>query len=240
MSKFIAVCGSPDSEKTVTSLKLAQEIYIATGKRVLFFSPDLTVPILGYLFPHCKESDLYSVGKTFDNTDIHKEDVLRNIVSVKSMPDFGYLGFKTGENKYTYPRPTEDKVLQLFSCMRELAEYIIVDCVSDMSDLISSMSKAEADIIIQIISPNLKCMAYYASNSEQFTVLNGRLLKVMVIDENDVFLPIEEVSSYFKKTDFTLPYSCALKGQSYKGLLSERLSDSKYKSAMRHIVKAVL
>lgn len=239
MSKFIAVCGSPDSEKTVTALKLAQEIYITTGNRVLFFSPDLTVPIMGYLFPHCKESDLYSVGKVFDNTDIYKEDVLRNIVTVKSMPDFGYLGFKMGENKYTYPRPTEDKVLQLFSCMRELAEYIVVDCVSDMSELISLMAKAEADMIIQIISPNLKCMAYYASNSEQFTALSGQVLKVMTIDENDIFLPTEEVSLHFKKADFTLPYSRTLKEQSYKGILSERLSDSKYKSSMHNIVKAV-
>lgn len=240
MSKFIAVCGSPDSEKTVTALKLAQEIYITTGNRVLFFSPDLTVPIMGYLFPHCKESDLYSVGKVFDNTDIYKEDVLRNIVTVKSMADFGYLGFKTGENKYTYPRPTEDKILQLFSCMRELAEYIIVDCVSDMSDLISSMAKSEADIIVQIMSPDLKCMAYYASNAEQFTTVSGRLLKVMTVNENDIFLPSEEVSSYFQKAEFTLPYSLALKKQSYNGTLSQRLSDSKYKSVMHSIVKAVL
>lgn len=240
MSKFIAVCGSPDSDKTVTALKFSQEIYEVTGKRVLFFSPDLSVPLMGYLFPHCKESDLYSVGKIFDNTDIYKEDVLRHIVTVKSMTDFGYLGFKTGENKYTYPRPTEDKVLQLFSCMRELAEYIVVDCNSDLSDLISSMAKSEADIIIQIISPDIKCMTYYASNAEQFTAVSDRLLKVMAINENDIFLPTEEVSLHFKKVDFTLPYSLALKKQSYTGTLSEKLSDSKYKSAMNAVVKAVL
>ena len=113
MGKFIAVCGSPESGKTVTALKLAQEIYEKTRQRVLFFSPDLSVPLMGYIFPHCKESDLYSIGKALDQTDIYKEDVLKRVVTVKTMTSFGYLGFKAGENKYTYPRPTEDKVLQL-------------------------------------------------------------------------------------------------------------------------------
>ncbi|MCM1297445.1 MAG: hypothetical protein NC311_18050, partial [Muribaculaceae bacterium] len=157
-----------------------------------------------------------------------------------TMMNFGYLGFKAGENKYTYPRPTEDKVLQLFSCMRELAEYIVVDCVSDPSDLISAMAKSEADRIVQIVSPDLKCMTYYASNAEQFAAISDRSVKVMTIGEKDMFLPTEEVSAHFKDVQFTLPYSWNLKKQIYTGTLSERLSDTKYKTEISKVVKAVI
>lgn len=240
MGKFIAVCGAPNSGKTVTAIKLAQEIYEETKARVLFFSPDLSVPLMGYLFPHCKESDLYSVGKALDQTDIYKEDILRRIVTVKTMMNFGYLGFKAGENKYTYPRPTEDKVLQLFSCMRELAEYVIVDCVSDPSDLMSAMAKSEADTIVQIVSPDLKCMTYYCSNAEQFAAISDRSVKVMTIGEKDMFLPTEEIAAHFKDVQFKLPYSWMLKKQVYTGTLAERLSDTKYKTEISKVVKAVI
>jgi len=165
MSKFIAVCGSPESGKTTLALKLAQELYYSMKTSVLFLSVDLNVPVMGYVFPHCKESDLYSIGKTLDKTDIYREDVMKQIVTVKTMMNFGYLGFKAGENKYSYPRPTEDKVLELFRCMSEIADYVVIDCVSDNEDFISTLAKREADVVIQTITPDLKCMTYFASNA---------------------------------------------------------------------------
>lgn len=240
MSKFIAVCGSPESGKTVTALKLAQEIYEITKKRVLFFSPDLSVPLMRYIFPHCKESDLYSVGEVLDRTDIYKEDLLKRIVTVKTMMNFGFLGYKAGENKYTYPRPTEDKIRQLFLCLRDTAEYIIFDCVSDSADLLSAMAKAEADKLIKVTSPDLKCITYFSSNSEQFSALDERTVAVMNIKEKDMYLPTEETLAHFKNIQFILPYSYALKKQTYTGTLSERLNDKKYESVINKIAKAVI
>ena len=98
MSKLIAVCGSPGSGKTGLALKLAQELYTITRKRVLLLSVDLAVPVMGYVFPHSKAGDLHSVGKALDKTEIYREDVMKQIVTAKSMPDVGYLGFKAGEN----------------------------------------------------------------------------------------------------------------------------------------------
>ncbi len=240
MSKMIAVCGSPDSGKTVTALKLAQAVYEETKKRVLFFSPDLLTPAMGYIFPNCSESDLYSVGCALDQTDICAEDVIRRIVTVRTMMNFGYLGFKAGENMHTYPRPTADKVTQLFSCMREIADYVIVDCVSDPADLISAMAGAEADAVTLIVSPDIKCMTYYASGEAQSAANGGRAVKVMNIKEKDMYLPTEEAAAHFKDVSVTLPYSWRLKKQTYTGTLSELLSDAKYKAGIVKLVKAVI
>ena len=85
MSKMIAVCGAPNSGKTVTSLKLAQEIYNLQNTSVLFLSPDLNVPSMAYLFPNGKDGELYSIGVTLDKTDIYKEDVIKQTVNIKTM-----------------------------------------------------------------------------------------------------------------------------------------------------------
>lgn len=104
MSKMIAVCGSPGSGKTTAALKIAQELYYEKKGVILFLSPDMSVPAMAYIFPHCKDSDLFSIGKALDKTDIFKEDVMKQIVSVKTMLNFGFLGYKAQENKFSYHR----------------------------------------------------------------------------------------------------------------------------------------
>ena len=240
MSKFIAVCGSPESGKTVTSIKLAQQIYAVTKKKIIVFSPDLTAPLLGYVFPHYKDTDLYSVGKALDHTDIFKEDVLRRIVTVKNMTDMGFLGFKAGENKYTYPRPTEDKIAELFACLRSMADYVIVDCVSDNADLISSMAKSEADIIVRLVTADLKTMTYYASHKDEYNAIKDKTVTVMNCKEKEMHLPSNDVLSCFKDTKYKLPYSFALNKQTYTGMLINTLKDNAYKKEISALCKAVV
>lgn len=239
MSKLIAVCGSPTSGKTTLGLKLAQEIYYSKKTSVLFVSVDLNVPIMGYVFPHCKASDLYSIGKTLDKTDIYREDVMKQIVTVKTMMNFGFLGFKAGENKYTYPRPTEDKVLDLFRCMNEIAEYVVVDCVSDTEDFISMIARREADVVVKAITPDLKCMTYFSSNNDAYLGCADKTVTVLNTLEKDLFLPFDEVKNHFKKVPFILPYSIAIKQQTITGTLSERLADRKYREVISNLAKAV-
>ena len=241
MCKFIAVCGAPGSGKTSVALKLAQELYHLTDRApILVFSPDLQVPSLGYIFPHRKASELYSIGKVLEQTDVYREDVLKHTVTTKEMEGLGYLGYKAGENKYSYPRPTEDKVQQLFSCMRELADFVIVDCSSDRTDLLSAMARNEADVVLQVTSPTLKTMCYYASNADQFESLSNSALQIMNIQDKDIYLPLQEVNNHFKGIPYMLPYCQGIKQQAITGTLSQMLTDRAYRSAARDIAKAVM
>lgn len=200
----------------------------------------MNVPCLAYIFPNCKEAELYSVGVALDRTDIYREDVLRQMNHVKTMENFGFLGYKAGENSFSYPKATEDKILNLFSLLKELADYVVVDCAGNADELISSMAKSHADRLIQLITPDLKCMAYYSSNAGMFEMSASNRIKVMNIADKDLFLPITEVANHFKGVDFTLPFSKALKQQTITGTLSERLPDAKYRSVAAGIAKAVI
>ena len=240
MGKMIAVCGSPNCGKTTAALKLAQEIYALKKVSVMFLSPDLNVPCMAYLFPNGKDSDLYSLGIALDKTDIYTEDVLKQTVNVKTMQNFGLLGFKLGENRYSYPRPTEDKVTQLFAVTKDNADYVIVDCTCDPDDMVSSIAKRDCDVAVQMFSPDMKCVSYYASCVNQFLLIEDKKIKVLNVMDKDIYLPIDEVETHFKGMTFKLPYERGLKQQMITGTLAERLGGCKYRSEIEKIAKAVM
>lgn len=113
MAKIIAVCGSPNGGKTTVAFKLAQEMYCNTDTGgVIFLSPSMTVPALGLLFPNYTPDSLFSLGGVLDNTDISQESILAHLVTVKDMPNFGCLGYKSDENKHSYAKLTDDIIVQ--------------------------------------------------------------------------------------------------------------------------------
>ena len=243
MGKFIAVCGSPESGKTVTALKLAQEIYEETRQRVLFFSPDLSVPLMGYLFPHCKESDLYSIGKALDQTDIYKEDVLKRVVTVKTMTSFGYLGFKAGENKYTYPAFDATKVRSLYSVLASLADYVIIDCTNSLKNPLSKVAVREADEVIRLSAPNLKSVSYLASQLPLYIDPMFRLeehIQGICVTDADLYMPIDEAKAQLHDVRFTIPFSRAVKQQMLDGNLYEVVNDKKFNDKFKAIVEKVV
>ena len=240
MGKMIAVCGSPNSGKTTAALKLAQEIYGLKKTTVMFLSPDLNVPCMAYLFPNGKDNELYSLGAALDKTDIYREDVLRQTVNVKTMQNFGFLGFKLGENRYSYPQPTEDKILQLFTVLRDSCDYVIVDCTCDSDDMVSSIAKRDCEIAVQMFAPDMKCISYYASCVNQFILIEDKRIKVLNTMDKDIYLPIHEAETHFKGMDYKLPYERDLKQQMITGALSERLGNCKYRSEIERLAKAVI
>ena len=241
MGKLIAVCGSPNSGKTVLSLKIAKSIYDNNkGHTVIYVSPDVTVPTLGYVFPNSKDENMYSIGAAIDKTDIFKEDIVKQFVTTKTMKDFAILGFKLCENRYSYPDPTEDKICQLFSSLRETADYTVIDCTSDESDLISNIAKRDCDVAVQVYNPDIKSMVFYASCINQFLMIEGKAVKVLNTLDNDIYLPMDEVKKKCGDIPFIVPYSRPIKQQMITGTLIEKLHDGKYLKAVDSIAKAVI
>lgn len=240
MSKVIAVYGSPSSGKTTFSLKLAQEVYTHSKSKVIFLSPDTKVPSLPYIFPHFKADDLYSLGQALDKTDIFGEDILKQLVATKAMRNLGYLGFKANDNQYSYPRPTTDKLTALFKQMKELADYIVVDCSTDEEDAISAFALSVAETGIRLVTADLKSIGYFASQAYRYVDIEERSITVLNTTENDVFLPVDEIKAHFQSVSAILPYSRELKRQISTGTLSEKLLDRKYGRRVAEIAKKVI
>lgn len=239
MSKLIAVSGSPGSGKTTVAVKLAQELQGYSNSVVIYISFDWNTPSLSYIFPQNKSEDLFSVGKIFNMTDIYKEDVLKQTVTSKEIPNLGYLGLKCGENRYTYPFPTEDKVLALFEVLKNLADYVIVDCTCNTDDIVSEYAVKTADLIINVISPDLKGVTYMVS-ADKGALDASRSLNAVNTICNDIYLPIDEVSRYLGEIQTVIPYSSEIKRQSVTGMLATRVSDKRYRAALAKIIGRVI
>ena len=235
MSKLIAVNGPPGSGKTITSLKLAQEIYAITHKSVMFVSPDHVIPTMGIIFPHSKQAKIQSIGKTLDRTNIYQDDVIAATNTTKFMENFGYLGYKTGEDQFTYPAPTDGKITDMFQSMKQIAEYIVVDCDRDQNEQISSLARGYADHVISLFNPNLQSMSFYGQN-----LIPEGTIKTMVILDKDLLLPQKEVIAHFRGTNAKIPYSRAVKQQSLNGTLTQFVKDSGYRHALTQLAKAVI
>lgn len=229
MPKLIAFYGSPGSGKTSIALKTAMETYIQTKDEVIaFLSPDMTVPSIALLFPNYAPDEVVSLSEIFDNTAITNESLLENGVTVKNMKDFFALGFKAGENRFSFPTPTPEKINSLFSALSDVAGYIFVDCTNDETDAISQNALAIADAVVRIITPDLKGMAWYSSNKNSDRTEGEDLFNVVSVTEKDLYLPTEEVCTKLHSIAALLPYSRALKQQMLDGRMYERLSDKAY------------
>lgn len=241
MAKIIAVIGSPGSGKTTVTLKLAQELYCATTNgAVIYVSPSLKVPALGVLFPNYTPDSIFSLGKMLDKTDIYEEDVLNHLVTVKAMKNFGCLGYKAGENKYSYPDLTDDKVKALFDVLHKMVGYVFVDCTEEENDLISQYALGMADEVIMVISPDIKSMVYLSSNESILGNHADRALRVLNVNEHELYSPIDDVRTNVKNIAFILPYSNQIRSQHLDGLLYDRAKDKKYRTEISKIINRIM
>lgn len=238
---MIAVIGSPGSGKTTVTLKLAQELYCATTNgAVIYLSPSLKVPAIGVLFPNYTPDSIFSLGEMLDKTDIYEEDILNHLVTVKSMNNFGCLGYKAGENRFSFPVLTEDKVKSLFDVLHKMAGYVFIDCTEEENDLISQYALGVADEVILVLSPDLKSMVYLSSNESVLGSHADRAVRVLNVNENELYPPVDDVKSNVRNISFVLPYSKQIRGQHLDGLLYERAKDKKYRSELSKIVNTIM
>ncbi|MBP9989776.1 MAG: ATP-binding protein [Ruminococcus sp.] len=123
MGKIIAVYGSPGSGKTSLSLMLARELYLKASDKgkVIFLSSDLNVPSIGLIFPNYKPDEIGTLSAVLDSTDISENNLLKNSVTIKSLNNFCCLGFKSGDNRYSFPVPTQNKLNSMFDILSEMS-----------------------------------------------------------------------------------------------------------------------
>lgn len=243
MAKFIAIWGSPNSGKTTFSTKLAKSIYEEYQSTVIVLYADNETPTLPVVCPNYKKEDIFSIGVPLSKTDVTAEDVVKQIVTVKNKLNFGVLGFIDGENKYTYPAFDETKVRSLFSVLSTLADYIIIDCTSRLSNPISRVAIKEADEVIRLATPDLKSVSYYASQMQLYADpafrLNEHIQGINVPDE-DLYMPIEEAKSHLHDVSFTVSYSRQVKQQMLDGKLYESVNDKRFNEKFKAIVEKVV
>ena len=242
--KIIAVWGSPHSGKTTFATKLATAIYSSFESTVITLYTDLQTPILPVLFPFEKPEDLGSVGYPLSRTEVEQSDIIASLVTVKEMQNFGFLGYRTGENKYTYPKYGKAKAEDLLNALCKLADYVIVDCTSNPEDnTLAGTAIEKADQIIRLSSPDLCSISFFLSQLPVYSDSRFRLddhIQGINIPDADVLIPIEEAKAQLGEVSFTLPYSSAVKEQFQQGKLHAKTTDKRFEARIREIAGKVV
>ncbi len=242
MSRSIAVWGSPGSGKTSFAVKLACAIYEQYNAVVLLLSADMITPSLPVLFPHRKAYELPSVGVPLSRTEITPDEVIRSVVTVKDKMNFGVLGFRDSENKYSYPTFDSIKANELITVLQSLAHIVIVDCTSEMDEL-SQAAVQRADTVLRLATPDLKSVSFFASQLSVYADAAYKCEQHIVglnVTDNDVFMPLEDTKAHFGGVSFTLPYCREIKQQMLDGELCRRVSDKKHNAKMKKIISNIM
>ncbi len=241
---IIAVWGSPNSGKTTFSTKLASTIYEKYKKTVIVLYTDMDTPVLPVMFPNFKSEHLASVGTALSKPEILQDDVIQSLVTIKGKQNYGFLGFRDGENKYTFPRFSEGKVEDLLDTLAGISDYVIVDCASNLEiNTMSAVAVNRAEYIFRLASPDLKAVSWHLSQLPIYTDKRYRLnehIQGINIPSTDVFMPLEEMKSHMRDLTFIVPYSHAIKEQMQEGRLYLKSTDRNFEVCMNRIAERIV
>ena len=243
MAKTIAIWGSPHSGKTTFATKLACAIYEEYQSTVIIVYSDMVTPTLPMFFPNEKSENMTSIGNVLSEVEITKESVVKQIMTVKSKVNLGFLGFRDGENKFTYPRFDEDKLNTMLASIGELCDYLIVDCTSSLSNPIAGAAIKTAGQVIRLASPDLLSVSFFSSQLRLYSDPAYRLneqINGLNIPNSDLFMPIEDARKRIPDIRFTIPYCREVKQQMLDGKLYAEISDEKFNEKLRAIAEKVV
>ncbi len=242
--EIIAVWGSPGSGKTTFATKLASAIFEKYRKTVIVLYTDMEAPVLPILFPNYKSEHLASVGMALSKAEILQDDVIQCLVTVKGKPNFGFLGFRDGENKFTFPRFSDTKVKDLLDTLRSISDYIIVDCTSNLeTNVIAATAIGCADYTYRLASPDLKSVSWYLS---QIPVYGDKKyhtdshVQGINLPNADVYVPVEEMQTHMREVAFLIPFSHAVKEQMQEGSVYMKTTDRNFEVCLNRMAERIV
>jgi MinD-like ATPase involved in chromosome partitioning or flagellar assembly len=243
MSKVIAIWGSPQSGKTTFAVRLAKAIYDTYTAKIICVSVDNQTPALPVLFPNCKLEDLPSVGAVLSKTEIEQDDMITHLVTVKDMRNIGFMGYSYGENHFSYPDVSVDKSKSLIEAATSLADFVIIDCSSDLNEPFNFAAISKSDTMFRLCSPTLKSISFFSSQLPIYGDMKYKLddqIVGLIESEQEVYMPIEEAKQHFTNVRFTVPYCREIKQQMLDGNLLESVKDKSFNLKMKAIAEKVV
>ncbi len=239
---MIAIWGSPGSGKTTLSVKIAKEL-AEKEKNVIIIHDDIFCPSIPILLPTLKDIDK-SLGKIFANPTIDQDIILNNSITVRNQDYIALIGHLKGENPFTYPEYTKERVIDLLILLRHLVDYIIVDCSSILTESMLTITALElADKVIRLSKADFKGLSYFKST---LPLLMDSKFKsdehLRIISKAKDFQGSEIINDVLRGSSIFLPSIIEVEKEFVEGRLFEGLKDKssiKYKEELEKLMEVV-
>lgn len=242
--QMIAVWGSPGSGKTTLAIQIAQEL-AKEKKNVVLVHDDIFCPTLPVLFPTLeKEQQQKSLGKVLTSPLIDQDLIRDHLVTMKHSNYIAFLGYQKGENPHTYAEYTKEKPTDLLILLRHLADYIVVDCSSIITEsLLSATALTMADQVIRLSTADFKGLSYFKSTlplmmDQTFQTENH----LRVVSNVKDYQADQAVNTVLRGASIFLPHTPEIERKHTEGDLFGRLSEKKsrrYNKELGKIMKEV-
>lgn len=214
--KMIAVWGSGGSGKTTAAVKLAA-LLAEKKKEVILVLTDIIAPDMSVLLPFAK--DTRSMGHIWalpSNTDT----ILKALVTTKS--DYiGILGYKNGENVFSHPDYSKENIMDIYTKLKTMADYIIVDCVPEFAyNVLTTVALELADQVIRIGEATTKSFSFFDANLPLLTDSRYKAEQhIRVLSKVKSIQAKEAALSHYGGVLVELPYTEELETQMLEGEL---------------------
>lgn len=240
--QILAIWGSPSSGKTLISTKFANMLSKKKKDVVLVFC-DPFVPVIPVIF-----SDLETKGKSLGNVlsaaEIAQEKIYANCLTLKNNSYLTFLGYQRGENIFTYPASTKSSAAEFLIQLRHIADYVILDCSSYISeDILSATILENADVVMRLGSCDLKGVSYFSSQLPYLS--EGRFNQdkhIKVLSNFKSSQPKNEINECYGGVTYELPYVLELEEQYHTGRILDGAvtkEGKKFEKALAAITKGV-
>ncbi len=219
-NRVLAVWGSPSCGKTTIAAKIAG--YIADkGFDVALLLCDTDAPPLPLLASPSDIETEKSLGSILAAARITENLVMQNAITFKKNKHIVAFGLMKGENSFFYPKYTQVQAKELIDALRDIADFVVIDCSSHLSDdILSTVSLIEADCVLRLINCDLKSISYLSS---QLPLLaDGRFKSDKQLKAANNVKSIhsrENIEQIIGGVTFTVPHSDLVERQYLEGEL---------------------
>ena len=241
-NNVIAIWGSPSSGKTVTSMKLAREL-AAKKKNVMVIFADLFCPVLSTVMPGVDIKNR-TLGSLLSKPHIKQIDIMQTAIAYPKHEHIAMIGYKNGDNIFTYSEFLAERVAQLIAELRKAADYVIIDCSSVLTeDGFTTVVLQKADKILRLCNADLKAFSYYTSHLP--LISKPKFKSDTHINVLSNVKPGQEESTFrsvYGDIAYTLPHVKEIEQQFYSAGLFDALSGRdgrKYNAEIKKLAREV-
>lgn len=238
MSKVITVWGSPGSGKSMFCCILAKAL-TRDKRKAIIINAETGLPMLPVWLPEQVIQTSASIGQVLSSVEIDTTLVAGHVTVLKNYPFIGLMGYCAGENPLSYPEVKYNMVLELVAAASRLVDYVILDCGSNMTNVFTPAAIESGDIIIRILTADLKGVNYLKAHQPLLVDSRFRYSQHMTLaGMARPFHALDEMGYIIGGFDGLLPYGkeidrCATEGGMFRAI---NYCNPKYTASLNKIL----
>lgn len=124
--------------------------------KAILINADISVPMLPVWLPEQLAPANASIGQVLSSVEIDTALAASHVTVLKSYPFIGLMGYCAGENPLSYPEMKYDMAMALIAAASRLVDFVILDCSSAMTNVFTPAAIESGDLVIRILTPDLK------------------------------------------------------------------------------------